>query len=155
MGSLISFKAQSDEKLRTAEHLLNTTYVVVKEPKLLMSVVESLYFSFDDAISTIIEFDKQSTQLPSFSQDFNSRFDIFQKFIVPKYSISDDTTNFILEIKNIYDEHQKSQVEFVHKDNFIITDEHYNVTSLSFDNLKKLLSDAKKHHIILMSKIDV
>ena len=153
MGSLISFKAQSVEKLKIAEHLLTTTYVLVKEPKLLMSVVENIYFSFDDVISAFIEYEKQFTQLPSFSQSFDSKFDIFKKNIVPKYSISEDVLKFILSIKVIYDIHQKSQVEFTHKEKFIITDENYNTQSLSFENITALMSKAKEYHTLLLSKL--
>jgi len=58
MDSFQSYKSLAEQKLKVADHLLSTTYSIVKEPKLLVSVIENLYSALEYSISAVLEYEK-------------------------------------------------------------------------------------------------
>ena len=146
MESFQILRAQAEEKLKIADHLIGTTYSLVKEPKLLVSVIENIYHALDLTVSALLEYEKNLKILPSYTNTFEGRMDLFRRKIATKYDIKIDVMNFIINIKNTLDEHKKSSVEFTKKEKFVISDNDYNITTLSAEDVKKTL--AKARHII-------
>ena len=146
MESFQILKAQSEEKFRIAEHLISTTYPLVREPKLLISVIENIFQSLDLAITSVLEHEKIFQNIPSYNSTFEGKLEIFKRKIKSKYSINEETIKFITEMHNILNEHKKSSVEFTKKEKFVISDNDYNIKTLTADEVKKLMIKAK--HII-------
>ena len=144
MESFQILKAQSEEKLRIAEHLISTTYPLVREPKLFISVIENIFQSLDLAITSVLEHEKIFQNIPSYNNTFESKFEIFRRKIKSKYSINEETIKFITEMHNILNEHKKSSVEFTKKEKFVISDNDYNIKTLTADEVKKLMIKAKR-----------
>jgi len=147
-----TLRNQALEKLKIADHLVGTTYSLVKEPKLLVSVIENIYQAFDLTLSALLEYEKNFKSIPAYNQTFEDKMEIFRRKIVTKYGISNDVTIFILDLKKTLDEHKKSNVEFTKKETFVITDNDYNLTTLKIEDVKKTLVKAK-HHIEELLKI--
>jgi len=145
MESFNILRAQAEEKLKIADHLVGTTYSLVREPKLLVSVIENIYLAFDLAISSLLEYEKNFKTIPSYSNSFESKFELFRRKIVTKYNIKSEVPQFILDIKKTLDEHKKSSVEFIRKETFVISDNNYNLTTLKIEDVKKTLTKAKHY----------
>lgn len=141
---------EANQKLKTADHLLTTTYSLVKEPKLLISAVEKICESLDIMMSAAIEHENIHYEPSKESDQFNEKFEIFRRKIATKYGIGNDTLEFIAGIKKTFDEHKKSEVEFIRKDKFIITDKEYNIMSLNLEAVKKDMAGAKHHMQIII-----
>jgi hypothetical protein len=138
-------KAQAEEKLRIADHLTGTTYSLVREPKLLVSVIENIYTAFDLTLSALLEYEKRFTTIPRYSDTFEGKLELFRRKIATKYGISSDVLEFIISIKKTLDEHKRSSVEFTKKEKFVITDNDYNLTTLTVEDVKKTLAKARQH----------
>jgi hypothetical protein len=147
-----TLRNQALEKLKIADHLVGTTYSLVKEPKLLVSVIENIYQALDLTLSALLEYEKNFKTIPSYNQTFEGKMEVFRRKIVTKYDIKSDVTDFILDIKKTLDEHKKSNVEFTKKDAFVISDNNYNLTTLKIEDVKKVLIKAK-HHVEELLKI--
>ena len=147
-----TLRSQALEKLKIADHLVGTTYSLVKEPKLLVSVIENIFQAMDLTLSALLEYEKNFKPIPNYNQTFEDKMEIFRRKIVIKYEVSADVTNFILDVKKTLDEHKKSSVEFTKKETFVITDDNYNLTTLKIEDVKKVLAKAK-HHVEELLKI--
>jgi len=151
MESFQTIRFQALEKLKVADHLVSTTYSLVKEPKLLVSVIENIFNSLDLTIDALLAYEKNFKSIPTYT-DFESKIEIFRRKVATKYNISNETIAFITDLKKTLDEHKKSTVEFTKKETFVISDNNYNLTTLKIDDVKKTLTKAK-HHVEELFKI--
>lgn len=151
MESFQAFKLNAEQKLKVADHLLSTTYSLVKEPKLLVSVIENLFQALDLTITGLLEFEKNFRNVKSYGESFESRLDIFRRKIMTKYDIGQDFTEFVLELKSTLDQHKKSITEFTKKDKFVISDNDYNLKTLTADDVRKRLQKTKHYVETLFS----
>jgi len=147
-----TLRNQALEKLHVADHLVGTTYSLVKEPKLLVSVIDNIFQALDLTVTALLEYEKNSKSISSYDKTFEGKMDIFRRKIVTKYGIKADLIDFITDVKKTLDEHKKSTVEFRKKETYIISDNDYNLTTLKIEDVKKTLAKAK-HHIEELFKI--
>ena len=161
-----SIKAQAENKLKIADHLLSTTYALVKDPKLLVSVIDALYTAMDLSINTILEFEMSEIakkalnnqaisghdQKHAFDKNFKTldyktheKLELFRRKIVTKYALDQDMVDFYAELKSTLDTHRKSDVEFTKKEKFVISDEEYNLKTLTYDDVKKKYKLARSY----------
>ena len=131
MRSYEILRAQSEEKLKIADHLIGTTYPLVREPKLLVSVIENISQSLDLAMASLLDYEKSFIKIPSYSEDFESRLEVFRRKVATKYGIENDVLNFIVDLRRILDGHKKSSVEFTRKEKLVITDNNFNMETLA------------------------
>jgi len=151
MESFQILRSQALEKLKVADHLISTTYSLVKEPKLLVSVIENIFQSLDLTMTALLDYEKNFKSIPDYST-FDSKMEIFRRKIATKYAISNDMIAFIIDLKKTLDEHKKSTVEFTKKETFVISDNNYNLTTLKVEDVKKTLLNAK-HYVEELFKI--
>lgn len=153
MESFQTLRIRALEKLNMADYLVSTTYSLVKEPKLLISVIEKLYAAFELTITALLEYEKNFKFIPVYSDNFDDRIDIFKRKIATKYEISNEIVDFIIRLKKTLDEHKKASVEFTKKETFVISDNNYNIITLNINEVKKNLTLSKKHMETLFSVI--
>ena len=152
MESLKTLRAQAQEKLKVADHLISTTYSLVKEPKLLVSVIENIYQALDLTVTALLEYEKNFKSIPSYEKTFDDKIEIFRRKVATKYDVSSDTIEFIVQLKKTVDEHKKASVEFSKKETFVISDNNYNMTTLKVEDVKKTLTKAR-HYVDELFKI--
>jgi hypothetical protein len=145
MESFQTLRSQALEKLKVADHLVSTTYSLVKEPKLLVSVIENIFNSLELAVTALLVYEKNLKMLDykTTNVSFVEKMELFRRKVATKYGISNDVTNFIIDLKKTVDEHKKSTVEFTKKETFVISDNNYNLTTLKIEDVKKTLMKAK------------
>lgn len=138
-------------KLKIADHLLSTTYPIVRDPKLLVSVIENIFNAVENAIEALLAHEKNFKSI-EYSADFSSKIEMFRRKIMPKYSLESGIMQFATDLKSVLDEHKASKVEFTKKEKFVITDNDYNLKTLTYENVRSNYIKAKKY-IDSMSKI--
>ncbi|MGV8151305.1 MAG: hypothetical protein ACP5NV_06280 [Candidatus Woesearchaeota archaeon] len=147
-----STKAQAENKLKIADHLLSTTFAVIKDPKLLISVIDSLYQAMDYAIDSVVEFEKNFKSLEYHGWD--SKMDIFRRKIVTKYGLDPKIVDFTIDLKSTLEGHRKSGMEFTKKEKFVISDNDYNLKTLTYEDVKKKYVQAKLYVAQIFKIID-
>jgi hypothetical protein len=135
-----STRAQAENKIKIADHLLSTTFAIVKDPKLLVSVIDALYQAMDLSINSILEFEKNFKKLEYLE---NEKLDLFRRKIVTKYALDPKMVDFYIDLKSTLETHRKSDVEFTKKEKFVISDKEYNLKTLTYDDVKKKYTAAK------------
>jgi len=63
---------------------------------------------------------------------------------MPRREIRSDLLDFVSELKATIDKHKRSSVEFAKKEKFVISDNDYNLKTLSLDDVKASLTKTKK-----------
>lgn len=143
MDDYMTLKKQAEEKLKIADHLLSTTYLVVKEPKLLVSVIENIFRAIDLSIVAVLAYEKHFKNIPNYGQTFEECSEMFRRKIMPKYSLSSEFLEFAQHMKEMVDEYKKTSTAFTKKQTFVIADNDFNVRLLTEPEVKKTLAKAK------------
>lgn len=129
--------------LRTADHMISVTYGVVKDPKLLLAILENLNKSLQETMDSILFYDRLFKRIPPFQDSFESRYNMFRLKSARRYNLEAEYITTIAEVKEMLDEHKKSPVEFVRNDKFVICNNSYKMKTLSVVDIKKYIARAK------------
>ncbi len=139
-----TLRNQALEKLNVADHLVGTTYSLVKEPKLLVSVIDNIFQALDLAVTAILEYEKSLKFISAYDKTFEGKMEVFRRKVITKHGLKNEILDFIIEVKNTLDQHKKSTVEFRKKETYVISDNDYNLTTLKIEDVKKTLVKAKR-----------
>lgn len=129
---------KAKRNLQIADHMAYMTYNLVKDPKLLVVVMENLFLSLTNAISSVLHYERFFKRLEPFPENFEAKFAIFQDCAV-KYSIDKSYLSMIRDIKEFIYEHKRSPVEFTRKDRYVICTDNYKMKAISLDQIKKYI----------------
>jgi len=107
---------QALEKLIQAERILNETYALLKDPKLLLAANQALHESHN-ALTNKLNENKQ---------------------------IKEEHKTMIQRTHTNLQAHKNAPITFPKKDTLIICDKNYNITKINADQLKKDIEQTKK-----------
>jgi hypothetical protein len=134
----------SNKKIHLAEHILTQTYPLLKDPKLLMSVIENIFLSYANSIGSLLYYEKRFNKINNFDDNFNSKYEIFKKNYIKVLNLKQEDINTINEIKDIIIKHKQSACEFTKEDKFIICSDKFNIKTINLNKIKEILLNAKK-----------
>jgi len=133
----------SIKRIKIADHMLNVTYPLIKDPKILIAVTENIFLSLSYALGSLLHYERLFKKIPDFKDNFKSKFEIFKNSCIKRYSLSEGYLKLLQDVKNIIMEHRKSPVEFKRNDSLVICNDHYRCRTLDECLLKKYLADSK------------
>ena len=124
------------QSLIIADHLLSTTYPLVKDPKVLLGVLTNLDLTYAWVMKHVVDKDGLFR-----STTFGGRFEQFKHIVEGKLSTGEIES--IRIIHELHEEHKKSPVEFVRKQQLVICSDTYGLKTLSHTSLKEHIRHAK------------
>jgi len=136
-------KEKSLKNYQMADHMLNVTYPLIKDTKLLMGVADNLFLAMFQSMSSILYLERLYKLVPHFQDNFESKFNLFRYRCVKRHNVPQDQIDLIQELKEIVHLHKTSPVEFRRKDRFVICTKSYQMKAITANQLKKYLNKAK------------
>ncbi len=121
------------EHYHAADHLLNVTYPLIKDPKLLLGIITTINNTLSCALNYFIQSNYEAPLLLKLHLLQN------QKISLPKDSLS-----LIHTINDLLQHHEKSPVEFSRNNKMIICTKEYYLHTLSKEDIKELLKKTKE-----------
>ncbi|MFH1026150.1 MAG: hypothetical protein V1764_05670 [Nitrospirota bacterium] len=134
---------KAKRNLQIADHMIYMTYNMVKDPKLLIVIMENIFLALTNAMSSVLYYEKFFKRIEPFPENFESKFAIFQQECVKKYNIDKSYILLIRDVKDFIFEHRQSAVEFVRKDRFVICTDNYQMKAVSVDQIKRYIGITK------------
>ena len=136
-------REESKKYLKIADHMLTVTYPLVKDPKLLLAVMENLFLSLTKAMASILYYERYYKRIPPFHDTFESKFNMLRLKVAGMYNMRPEYIKMIEEIKSTIVEHKNAPVEFARKDIFVIYSDNYSMKTLSIKEMKEYVAKAK------------
>jgi len=136
-------RSRALRKLQIADHMLTQTYPAVKDPKLLLSVLENLFLALTNGMAAVLHYEYANKNIPEFQDTFESKYNLFKFKVVDRRGIDKDYVKFIAEVKDIIVNHKNSPVEFSRKDTFVICTGNYGIQTVTANHLKKYVTKTK------------
>jgi len=143
MEKFQELRDSAKKKLQLADHILTMTYPLVKDPHLLLSSVENLFLAFSYGMGSILHYDRIFKRIPPFPDNFATKLDVFRDKCAKRYSISEEYSKIIKDLRDIIVAHKKSPIEFSRNENFVICDNNYRMRTISQNEVKNYIEKAK------------
>ena len=134
---------EAKKKIRVADHMLTMTYPLVKDPKLLIAVLENTHASMDASIQAALQHERNKKNIHAYPNSEQGRFNTYQQQIARNYQTPKELLRTIQDVKETIQEHKQSPIEFRRKESFVICDESYKIRTLNEETLKKHIKAAK------------
>lgn len=138
---------QSREKARfqheAARHLLQVTFPLVQDPKLLMGVANNLVLAYEHAIDAILLFERQLRLVPIYGNSPQSKLDIFRRKSATRNRIDPKHITLLLQLKELQEVQRSGPAEFPRGRRFVLADQDYSLKSLSKEQLQDWLYQTK------------
>lgn len=151
---LIKEKLKHAQELFTkADHLIYTTYPIVKENKLLYSSIVYMDKSLMTAISAWVEYERYYKRISQGPKDLNSKFDIFKTYIARKYEVPLEYVRTIMDIKSIIKAYNESPMTFSRKEKFVMWGED-RLKTIDVEQIKKYLTKSRMFLGLVENKIN-
>ena len=111
---------EANKLFRTADHMAYVTFPLVKDNKLIITVVENLVLALTKAMNSIVEYDKLFKRINLYGDSFEVKFDAFKTKCARRYGIERQHIVLIEDLKGIVDDRKQSPMEFIRKDKYVI-----------------------------------
>lgn len=133
----------SSSKIQVAEHLLNQTYPALKDPKILLSVLQNVHDAIDEGITAALTKARDNKEVPAFGSSFTQKVEHLRKHLAGKLKVTPIDFMFISELREILKRHEDSSVEFRRKKSFVIADDDFHLSSITPEKTKTYIARAK------------
>ena len=143
METVFKLVDKANKHLQIADHFAYVTYPLLKDIKLIITVVENLYNAYVYAMDAFLTYERLYKRINTLPEDFNSRFSIFKTKIVPRYNINREHILLMDDLKKIIDYRRKSPIEFIRKDKIFICSDTYKMNTINYEKVKNYLNKAK------------
>ncbi len=143
MEKVLEAKTKAIKSITIADHILTQSYPLLKDSKLLIAVLENIFLSLTNTMGAILYFEREMRRIPPFHENFDSKFNMFKMKVARRQGISNDTLQFILDVKTLLASNKKSPIGFSRKGAFVIASDNYDLQSVSEDMLKKHVKNTK------------
>ena len=129
--------------IKRADHLTYMTLPLVRDNKLILSILSNIELSLTQGMDALLEFERDYKRIPPLPQNFHSRYEIFRDKLINKYDITSIEVELIRTLKNTIEAHKNSPIEFSRPDKFVICSENYRMKSISIAEIKQFISISK------------
>ena len=135
MESFHQLISEAKRSYDTADHLAYVTYPMIKEPKLIITIITHINNALLAAMQALLEHERLYKRISYIPEDFMTRIHILRQSVFPRYKMY-DYSKLILEIMNILNSHKSSNMEFIRRDKYFIYSNSYsNVASININNI--------------------
>lgn len=135
---------KAKKNLELADHMTYITYNVVKDPKLLLAIIENLFLAMTYSMGSVLHYEKLYKRIPQFKDNFDSKLRVFRERCVSRFDIEQKYLDIMRDLKVFILEHRKSPVEFTKGSRFVICSDTYKMRTISVEEIKNYLSQTKE-----------
>ncbi|MCC7574632.1 hypothetical protein KO361_03505 [Candidatus Woesearchaeota archaeon] len=136
-------REQAKRNIQVADHMITMSYPMFKDPKILVSAVKTLLKAGDNAITSMLEYERLFKRIPIYHDSIDVKINLFKQKIMPLYKLSNTHLKLLNSLTDLSKAHKESSVEFPRKDKFIMCSETYEMRTLTIADLKSLIKETK------------
>ena len=143
MEKFKELRERAKQNIKVADHMITMSYPMFKDPKILVSAVSSLMKASDNAISSILEYEKLFKRIPLYHESIDVKINLFKQKIIPRYKLRAEHGKLLKTLQELSKAHSESAVEFPRKDKFVMCSDTYELRTLTLQDLKNLIKETK------------
>lgn len=136
---------KAEKSLRTADHMIYITYPLIKDNRILKSVLEQLYQIADSIVLAVLHYEaayKRISSLASMPLTCNCHNWLLFVKSTPRFNVTGQELEKLKELLEIVEKHHSSSVEFTRKDRLVFMN-NSRTESIGLDQMKTYLNSLK------------
>jgi hypothetical protein len=134
---------KANKHLKIADHMLYVTYPLLKDYKLMPLILENIFLAQTNGLSALLNYELTFKRIPEFSENFESKFNVFKEHCFKRYHFDKEIINVLVEVKELVLKHRRSPVEFYKNNKFVICSDDYKLITLSVEGIKRYITKTK------------
>lgn len=123
--------------LHVAEYVMKNTYPTIREPKLLLAVLEDIHISHLNLIKAVL-----SKNRHPIDGGFVHLFSVFKSLSII-HGFTDEDFDLVFRVHKILHDHENCDVEFPRKDKFIICLDGYRLEPVTVEDVNEYIFKSK------------
>ncbi len=131
--------SEAINEVKVADHMLTMTYPLIRDPKMLIAILQKLLNASNKALDTAIRLEYEWKRINAIPQNFNAKIDILRKGFIKEYNFTNQEIKTVKDIYRIILEHKNASIEFSRHEKFIISDNDYRLRTISVDQIKRYI----------------
>ena len=120
------YQKKAHEELDIVAELIEKTYTLSKDPKVLVSALHHLKDAQDACIDFVM-----------YLENKDSNTELFIQLMKEKQRLSEEEQQTIIEVHRLCQEQKDSDVEFRRKESYVLCNDDYNLSTLTQARLQK------------------
>jgi len=144
MEKFKELREKARRNIQVADHMITMSYPMFKDPKILVSAVNSLLQATDNAITSILEYEKIYKRIPAYHDSIDFKTNLFREKIMPRYKLNEKHIKLIKTLIELSKAHKESAVEFPRKEKLVMCSDTYEMRTITVKDLKSLITDTKQ-----------
>lgn len=143
MEKFLELQEKALNNLKSAEQGISFTYPLVKENKVLLSVVNNLFLACTNNMGSLLHYELTYKRIPMFDDNFESKFRLLRSRVQEKYHLDAEHLKLMRDLKDIIVAHNESPIEFSRGGKFIICKDNYELKEITIESLKVAMGKTK------------
>lgn len=133
---------ETNRHYRLADHITNVTYPLLKDSRLLLSMIDNLDKCVKCALDAYIYIEKINNRISVFPTDLPTKLHVFSKTAAIRHNVNGFQI-LIREIDEITNKHKESPVEFIKDNKLYMYNREYKARTLDIKDIKLYLLKTK------------
>jgi hypothetical protein len=123
--------------------MLSSTYNLLKDPKLLLAILDNINLAYIHALSGFLAHERLFKRIPHYNNTPESELNFFKLKVHTKYGFDKCYIETMDRLNDILATHKDAPIEFSRDKNFVIASINYDLKKISPDDLKKDIKTCK------------
>ncbi len=146
-------KLRAERHMKIADHMLTQTYPLLKDPKLLLAVMENIFMAMRYSMEALLYYDRLYKRIPPFQENYDSKFNMFRARLLQRYGIAPEQVTTMQNVRELIMEHRKSPVEFTRGDRFVICTDSFHTKTIDVEQIKRFIGTARNFYSQVNRKV--
>jgi len=143
MEQFQEYRDQAQKKVSIADHMLTMTYPLVRDPKLLLAALDNVLQALEHGMTAILTYERTFKRIPPFPSSFEGKLMMFQHKVVSRLGIPKSYVILIRDVHQLRLYQKKSDIEFIRRGKFVMSDSNYNLKTIDVDTVKEFITKTK------------
>jgi len=142
MREILNNLSQANKSFKTADHLTYVSYPLLKDNKLIITILENLTESCNKAIEALLYYDFYFKRIKTIPITIKEKREVFKLYSSNYYNIPRSYIVLIQTLNEIIEKRKTSKMEFVKHDKYVIWNEN-NLISLNYEKIKEYINELR------------
>lgn len=131
-------------KIMVADHMLSMTYKQLKDPKILLGVLDNVHQALSSGLSELLLKEREYKRVPAYNETPEGMFNVFRDKLAVKMGAKPEAVRNMGQLLELQKEHKNAPVEFARNKTFVIANKDYRLKMLTEEKLKNHIKFTKE-----------
>ena len=142
MEKFIENLKEAEKIIKINDHMVYVTFPLIQDKNLLLKILLETKIAIAKCINSILQYEYLYKRIKIY-KDAETNFKVFKEKCAPRYKITNQQTNLIIELFDLVEKHKKSPLEFMRNGKIVILSENLIPKTFTFEKTKEFLELSK------------